>query len=410
MHTQTAKPISSHTSGRFDRVRKAWHTYLLSSEIAGKNGLAKVLLPRELREEVPRVRQRYEEEVANLNGKNKLLFYATIWQREADVFNKIEKGIETGVISKAEITQKLRELESQMTEQNRKPEYHFNQALTSEIKFLNEAANWLEESETIKVKCFVQLTTKHFVLFTIKHRERCEINVAACRKSADACHVDIKERSAFLDVFVRMPVVTTITAATLSGVFSFFDKIPHPITVMEAIFEFGSLMVLPTISGIAALYITDNIELITNGWKQQKGRIYDSMQGTIPILFTIPITAIGLRISLVSMTSAAGVLFGLIIMSIKKFRSSMLGSVYHEARRDIVKEEMKEYKPEPFLTNLKRAWEDLDKPVAALVTATVITITAAAFTAPAYSFLVVPVVAATLWFGANSHRYTQPTK
>ena len=369
--------------------RRTWHGYLLSAELSSQSGIAKALLPRKLKEKLPALREEYEREIGKVNGRDENLFYARMWRRCAEVFSEIKQMAGRSETTPQDVAMKLGDLAEEVSGEIKRTGYSNDRALCRTITWLSE--------KSARINCFDSISKLSLDLVN-RDLKILEENAKIREKNAERHPVDIKSRSLFLDVFVRMPAVAAASFLAGSHVLDFLNS--QSIT-FNTILGQSALATSTIVTGLATLSVLDNIERFTNGWKKQKDRFFDSVDS---FMFSIGGATLGF-FALGRMNIHFFVLGGLFVMVIKRGLSELNNLDKIKKGNEIVRNEMHEYKSDSITTNLKQSWEDLDKPVALLTVAnTAIWSGLAVISFSTFGFWAVPLVAVGIYASANSHK------
>ncbi len=373
--------------------RRTWHGYLLSAELSSQSGIAKALLPRKLKEKLPALREEYERKIGEVNGKDENLFYARMWQRCADVFSEIGQMRERTEGTPHDVAMKLWNLKQEVSDEIERTGY-YNRVLSYEVSWLGKKSFEINEFKSISELNLDWVQTE---------KGRLENNAKICERNAELCPVDIKSRSVFLDVFVRMPAVAAGSFLAGSHVLDFLNASVDPEPIMNKILGGGALVTSLIVAGLATLFALDNLERFTNGWKKQKDKFFDSASSFV---FSIGGTLVALGFFVVNETySYLLPTLGLLAMTFKREIIALKNLDKIKKGKEIVRNKMHEYKPDSIKTNLKQSWEDLDKPVALLTVAnTAIWSGLAVISFSTFGIWAVPVVAIGIYASANSHK------
>ncbi|HLD59501.1 MAG TPA: hypothetical protein VI912_00790 [Candidatus Bilamarchaeaceae archaeon] len=373
--------------------RRTWHGYLLSAELSSQSGIAKALLPRKLKEKLPALREEYEREIGKVNGRDENLFYARMWRRCAEVFSEIEQMAGQSE-TPPNVATKLWNLAEEVSGEIKRTGYSNNRVLCGTVSWLSERSAQINGLDSI---------SKLNLDWVTHELKRLEENAKICEKNAELFPVDIKSRSVFLDAFVRMPAVATTVILAGSHVSDFLNASVDPELMTNKILGMGAFVLSTFVAGLATLFALDNIERFTNGWKKQKDRFFDSASS---FAFSFGGVLVALGVSLVTKVSLIFVP-ALLAITVKREISALknLSRANPEKRKEIVRNEMHEYKLDSITTNLKQSWEDLDKPVALLTVAnTAIWSGLAVISFSTFGFWAVPLVAIGIYASANSHK------
>ena len=244
--------------------RRTWHGYLLSAELSSQSGIAKALLPRKLKEKLPALREEYEREIGKVNGRDENLFYARMWRRCAEVFSEIKQMAGRSETTPQDVAMKLGDLAEEVSGEIKRTGYSNNRVLCGTISWLSERSAQINGLDSI---------SKLNLDWVKQELKRLENNAKISEKDAELFPVDIKSRSVFLDVFVRMPAVAAASFLAGSHVLDFLNS--QSIT-FNTILGQSALFASTIVTGLATLSVLDNIERFTNGWKKQKDRFFDS--------------------------------------------------------------------------------------------------------------------------------------
>ncbi len=376
--------------------RRTWHGYLLSAELSSQSGIAKALLPRKLKEKLPALREEYEREIEKVTGRDAHLFYARMWQRCTEVFGEIKQMAKRSETNPRDIAMKLSNLAEEISGEIKRTGYSYNLELDYEISHFRKKSQ----------KCSTKRISPTWIEYELDdisyYAEKCK------KRAAEPPPVDIKSRSVFLDVFVRMPAVATTAFLAGSHTLSFLNSSVDPQFMPNTILGVGAVVTSLLVAGLATLFALDNIERFTNGWRKQKDRFFDSVNSA---LFSFGGVMVGLGVTFFNQYYGSTIMLGLLAMNFKRAISNALYDPDSDSNKNervtkkIARNEMHEYKPDSIKTNLKQSWEDLDKPVALLTVANIaIWSTLAVISFSTFGIWAVPAVAVGIYASANSHK------